>query len=276
MHSLVSMFRSVIFVSILLWVSTLAAQTKVETLGLEVNSSFSLHHFRPKSQLSATVSQQFFTKDKDYFSGLGADGSTSSPLIYNQLKLVACRRFNRVWYGKLLLQTQQGRYFFYNYNRNFSTAGVTLGHRGHIDELRFYKEAGATINNQKPQSLKDLYIYAKFEYIIKNKGRNIALASLAGKIDWLGTSFKSDKNDIFVLRAKDESFIKKVDQAWLILNFDFFLSERNVLSANASYFVEYYPTADAGYDKRNLKHNIVGLAWKYYMHRLEDITDPIY
>lgn len=270
-----SMFRSIIFISILLG-GALAAQTKVETLGLEANSSFSLHRLRPKSHFSASVSQHFYTKDDGYFSGLGADGTTSSPLIYNQLKLASFYRFNNVWYGKIALQTQLGRYFFYNRDRAFSTAGVALGHRGHIDEVRFYKEAGASINNQKPKSLKDLYIYAKFEYVIKSKGRNLALASLAGKIDWLGTSFKSEDFDIFAIRAKDESFIKKVDQSWLILNFDFFLTERNILSANASYFVEYYPTADAGYDKRNVKHYIVGLGWKYYLHHLENITDPIY
>lgn len=275
MHFLDSMFRSVIFASIVLG-SIVTAQTKVETLGLEASSTFSLHRLRAKSHFSAGVSQQFFTKDDGYFSGTGADGSTSSPLIYNQLRLAAFHRFNKVWYGKIALQRQLGRYFFYNRNRVFSTAGAALGHRGHIDEIRFYKEAGAYINDQKPRSLKDLYILAKFEYVIKNKGRNIALASLAGKIDWLGTSFKSDKNDIFVLRGKDESFIKKVDQSWLILNFDFFLSERNVLSANASYFVEYYPTADVGFDKRNVKHYIVGLGWRYYMHHLEDVTDPIY
>ncbi len=270
------MFKNILCLIIAPW--CLLAQTKVESLNPEINSSFALRFLGKKANVSASISQRFFTTDEtQYFTGLTQDAYTSSNLVYSRMALSALKKFNKHWFGTANLQTQLGRYHFYNYNRSFSTIGASLGHKGKIDEITFYKELGATTNNQKPKSIKDLYFNVKFEYVIKSNQKNIAIASLSGKIDWLGTSFKSADNDIFVLRSKDESFLKKVDQSFLILNFDFLLSPKNTISLNTCYFTEYYPSADQGYDKRNVKHYIFGIVWGYQFFRESlDVVNHMY
>lgn len=270
------MFKNILCVILAPW--CLWAQTKVESLKPEINSSFSLKFLGEKTNVSANVSQRFFINDDtQYFTGLTQDGYTSSNVVYSRMALSALRKFNRHWYGTANLQTQLGRYHFYNYNRSFSTIGVSLGHKGKIDEINFYKELGVSSNNQKPKSIKDIYVSMKLEYLIKFKQKNIAMASLTGKIDWLGTSFKSADMDIFVLRAKDESFLKKVDQSFLTLNFDFLLSPQSTISVNTSYFTEYYPSADQGYDKRNVKHYIFGIVWGYqFFKKGLDVVNQMY
>lgn len=263
--------------SILFSIQILTAQTLINNLKPEINSSFGFGKINNKSNFSIDWSQQFYTKDEN-FAGANANTSiTSSNLIYNRFYLNYLKMFNAHWYGSFTFQKQVGRYFFYNNNRRFSTGGISLGHKGKIDDLTFVKEIGIKINNQLPKPIKDIYINAKFEYLIKKGSENIAIASLIGKINWLGTTFDPNSDKIFATRAKDESFIKKVDQSLLKLNVDFILTSNMILNTNLNYFTEYYPTANAGYDKNNIKHYIFGVGWKYYFIKKDLlITDKVW
>jgi hypothetical protein len=261
---------------VMAWPMVVFCQTKSENFPLELSQSFTLKKITPKVNLNAEYVGQFMTKDNEGYYGLTKDGSVSSNLLYSRLKLSATRIFNKHWYGQTMISTQLGRYFFYNTNRSFSSLGAALGHKGTIDELNFYKEIGVTINNQNPKSIKDLYINVKFEYLIKYKNKNLALASLSGKVDWL-RQFSAKEDFLFTTRGKDDSFIKKIDQSWLNLGFDFFLSPKSMVAINGTYFTEYYPTANQGYDKWNVKHYLLGLSWKYLIYKNNlNVTELLY
>lgn len=259
--------KKFLLASVLAWVYNGAfAQTYTYDYKPEIGSSFGFGKNTTRINYLIQAQHLFYTKDEEYSGSASHASATTSNLIFQQLRAQINTRLNDKWYAGALLQHQKGRYFFYNNNRSFSSAGVLLGHKGMIDELAFYKEAGIIVHGQKPSSIKDIYLKCKIEYTLNKGVKPIALASLTAKADWLGTTFNPKTDLLFATRAVDDSFIKKVDQTWLQLQLDWFATDQMLIGTGFTYLVEYFPAASAGYDKQNLRHYQLNLSWKYFFN----------